>query len=63
MNQAFINSPGDPNKDNDDPKSENPVIQKSVGVPTLSEWVLILLAMLMAAGAYVMIKRNNALVR
>ncbi len=62
-NQAFIKAPGDTDPSNNDPKSENPVIHKSVGVPTLSEWALILLAMLMAAGAYVMNKRNGTLVR
>ena len=62
-NQAFINAPGDTDPGNNDPKSENPVIQKSVGVPTLSEWALIMLALLMAASAYVMLKRNNAFVR
>lgn len=62
-NQAFINAPGDTDPGNNNPKSNSPVIQKSVGVPTLSEWALIILAMLMALGAYMMMKRNSVIVR
>ncbi|MET1078354.1 MAG: IPTL-CTERM sorting domain-containing protein [Pseudomonas sp.] len=51
VNQAQIDAPGDWNPGNNTPRNEVPVIKNSVGAPTLSQWALILLSLLMGVMA------------
>ncbi|MES2821049.1 MAG: IPTL-CTERM sorting domain-containing protein [Pseudomonadota bacterium] len=51
VNVAQVDAPGDWNPSNNNPQNQVPVIEESVGAPTLSEWAMILLSLLMGAAA------------
>lgn len=51
-NEAHIDAPGDIDPGNNDPRDETPVIDKSVGAPTLSQGALLMLTMLMSLLAW-----------
>lgn len=52
VNEAHIDAPGDTDPGNNNPKDESPVIEKSVGAPTLSQGALLMLTMLMSLLAW-----------
>jgi len=52
VNQAQIDAPGDPVPGNNTPSNDSPVIERSVGAPTLSQGALLMLTMLMSLLAW-----------
>lgn len=52
VNEAHLDAPGDIDPSNNNPKDESPVIEKSVGAPTLSHGALLMLTMLISLLAW-----------
>ena len=52
VNEAHIDAPGDINPGNNNPRDETPVIDKSIGAPTLSQSALLMLTLLMSLLAW-----------
>ncbi|WP_178106680.1 IPTL-CTERM sorting domain-containing protein [Pseudomonas mangiferae] len=57
-NVATVSAENDPNPGNNSGSAQTPVIVDPKGAPTLSEWALILLSVLMALGVYGMAGRR-----